>query len=1010
MKKYVLALILAASLVPVPASAAAEKEPDTTVIVELSAPDGISASTYALNCAKEAARRIDGLEYEDIYDTLLCGFSATLPESAVTSLERLDFTENVYYSAAYEPLSFEGSDSHTAVLAAEMIGIGAAREEGLTGDGIKVAVIDSGFDVTHPAFDAEVKETLDLKSFENRLAINKLSAQSVIKDITELRYNSKIPFMYDYQGKDTDVSTTLDHGTHVAGIIGAVSTEKSTMQGIAPDCQLLLMKVFDDDGASTLDTVLISALEDALKLGADVINMSLGHYAGSSHTSRVLGLDNLIRRIEERGCVVVCAAGNDSVTTARGNGEGMGYPLASYTDYGVISSPSASNHALCVAAVNNAVYYGNYIRHTKNQSFYFEYTDTNVLHGITEVPFREYFHGKTLDYAVIGGVGEEKDYEGVDVKGKIALVERGVIPFAEKVNIAASKGAVGVIVYNNVPDEYTNMVLDGAIIPAIFISREDGLSLISEKVHKITLNNDSISKPHPSGAGTISIYSSRGTTPSLDLKPDVSGVGGSVYSTVPGGAYDGSSGTSMAAPQIAGICTLLIERAKENGNYDPLTAVSEIRTTLLNTAIPVKNENGIEYSPREQGAGLVNIEAALSHTLEITSATTDEPKIELRDRLPDTVSFDVKLRNTDTQAVFVNLGVTLTSDGYTEIIKDGKAEYYSTLNPVADVASAITAAGSGNLNMHSKDFSPLKLTLEAGEERTVTLTVMLDGEYHKKLDGIFTNGHFVEGFLYCTSENFSVSIPYMGYVGDFSSAPVQDGDVYEGETAMFRGTRFYVSIDGTHITAGANIFTEPYVYDKNTVSFSPNGDGRADEILFGASYLRNYLSAKMTLTDSAGEIITTSAQGYCTKTKGMDETVLFRFFWDGSDGMYEGYKMPDGEYTMTIDYVLDDGRFTKQTYSYGITLDNTFPALKSVSLKGNALTLTADDSNGVFGIRIYENDSEGAFSLVSTDSTAVFDISEYEGSKLYYDIVDYAFNTTVGIIDLSELRKQGGVQ
>lgn len=1010
MKKTVLALALILSLIPLPTVSVDSSYILTDVIVELVPPEDGDYHSYAKDRAEYAAKLIRDLECDAIYDTLLCGFSAKIPEHSVALLEKCDFVESVYYSASYEPMSYGYSDSASAMLASEMVGINAAKSAGLTGDGIKVAVIDSGFDVTHPAFDKEVTETLDLESFAERLALNKLNAQKTVEDLSKLRHNSKIPFMFDYANKDTDVSTTLDHGTHVAGIIGAAPTDKSTMQGIAPDCQLLLMKVFGDDGSSALDSVLISALEDALKLGADVINMSIGHYAGSSQTSRIIGLDNLLRRIEEKGCTVICAAGNDSFTTDRSTAavsDGIFYPPAGYTDYGAISSPSASEHALAVAAVNNDVYYGEYIRHGENQGFFFEYTDTNVTGEVIPVTFREYFHGKTLDYAVIPGIGEEKDYEGIDVKGKLALVIRGTIPFAEKANIAAANGALGVIVYNNIENEYVNMELSGASIPAIFISNADGQRLISESSHRVIIENASISKPHPEGAGTMSRYSSRGTTPSLKLKPDIAGVGGSVYSTLPGGRYGGISGTSMASPQLAGLCALLYEKAKADGSFSAETAVSDAKKVLMNTAIPVRSDDGIEYSPREQGAGLVNFEAALSHSLEITCPENGAPKLELGDRLSEITEFGVKLRNITDSALTFKLGVTLTSDGYTELTLNDKTEYYSTLKPVADTASRITSEASGNLNRYASDYAPCEITLEAGEERIIPMKIEFDNEYHSKLNEIFVNGHFVEGFIYCTSEKINASLPYMGYIGDFSSGSVIDGDIYKEETVIFKGSRLYIPLDDIHITAGANIYTTPHTYDADTISFSPNGDGNADEILFGTSYLRNYLSACMTVTDKDGNILARTPQGYGTKTKGIDETIVFRFFWDGGDGIYDGYTMPDGKYTMTLDFVLDDGRDTKQTYSYDITLDNTYPTLESITLVGDTLTVQASDTNGIFGVRVYEGMIEDAFSKISIDSCAEFDISDYDGSKLYYDIVDYAFNTTVGIIDLNELRNNG---
>ncbi len=981
-------LLIAAQLLTFGGSASVPTTEASEVIVTLDAPDGVDAYSYALECAEALTSRIPGAEYGYIYDTLLCGFSLTLPKWSVSALSSLGFVDTVYGVGEYEALSAE----EIKTFAARSVSVTESVTDGLTGDGVKVAVIDNSFDVTHPAFDVTVTETLDIDAYAMKPGIPvRLNAMKYVINVQKFYHSAKIPFVFDYADHDTDVlDEKNNHGTHVAGIIGAAATDENEMHGIAPDCQLLLMKVFSDGAKTATDSALIAALEDAVRLEADVINLSIGHYAGSADMS-VIGLDKVIEKVRESGVTLICAVGNHGVTTDRANTD---LPLATYTDYGTVSSPATAAEAIAVASVDSAVIYGEHFKGTDGTPYY--YLDTNIVSGVTDITFSEYFEGRTLEYVAVPGVGEESDYENLDVNGKLVLIERGTIPFTEKANIAAAHGALGAIIYNNVANEYANMDLTGAIIPALAITLEDGKALLLQEEKKLSFSAEYIYVENSDSAGEISHFSSWGVTPSLTLKPDVAAIGGYVYSTVIGG-YGTMSGTSMAAPQLTGITALLIEKQhSESGNGNIMNAIT-------NTASPVLQSNGVEYSPRAQGAGLINLSAALERNIEITHTKNGKTKAELFDKLGNTFFFDVTLKNLTDEPLEASLSATLTNDGY--IRQSG--EYYSTLTAEADVKSLITADESGNINRYSEGFAPLALTLGAGEEKTVTLTFTLDTVYHKRLARIFSNGYFAEGFVYCEGGGTTVSLPYMGYIGDFTSGSVADGDAYTNGSTMFGSTKFMLEIDGSFSPAGTNIFAGSEVFDGDTVAFSPNGDGYADEIFFAATHIRNSRSAVMTVYAADGEIIRTSKVDTITKTAGKDQAVVFYFSWDGGDGMHSFYKMPDGDYTFEVIYTLDYGDNSTQKFSYNVKLDTELPHLTEMRLSGNRLTVAADDNSGVRAIRVYEGGPDGV-SYLEADGEAVFNISDIKSDIIYYEITDEAYNTLVGRVSVSEIRKRSG--
>ncbi len=1003
-KRFIAAILTLSEMLLLSSTPVIPVSPMTDVIVELNLPHGENSAEYAMMCAEYTSELIADAEYDYVYDTLLCGFHMTLPENSIAALESFNFVSEVYSCAEYELLSY--SENEYALSSSQMIGYETAEKLGLTGDGVKIAVIDSGFDVNHPAFDVSVKDTLNLKKHASATGTKRLNAMRHILKEDSLRHNSKIPFRFDYADLDTDVFSDEIHGTHVAGIIGAAPTEGSAMHGIAPASQLLLMKIFSDSTQTATDYALLAALEDAVKINADIVNLSLGQYAGSTNVNTIIGLDKIIEKAEINGTVIVCAVGNDSVSTKNSQlatEGGTKNPPASYTDYGMLCFPATTDYPLSVTSVDNFVLFREHFRHAKNESITPEFSDTNETSGILTGSFTEHFDGKTLEYVTIPGLGEEKDYDGLDLNGKIALIERGTITFIEKVNTAAKHGAVGAIVYNNIDREYVNMDLTGVNIPAIFISREDGLALIEEEINKVKFSKDFTVIDQGDTSGKISDFASWGCTPSLTLKPDVSGVGKGVLSTVNGGGYEGSEGTSMAAPQISGVCALYIEHELNIGIIGKVRRAERIKTAIMNSAGLILQDDGTEYSPRAQGAGLVDLRELFSREVEITYAANGKPKAELYDKLGETFCFDVNIKNLTESNLEVSLAATLTSDGYEELETNGEKAYYSTLKAVPDAASVITSGESGNINRYAENSTALLLTLDPGETRTVEITVKFDENYHRALDSVFTNGHFAEGFIICKTENTVASMPYMGYIGDWCAAPVIDADFYAGEKELFDSTKLLVQYANEYSIAGINFFAEPDITDVKTISFSPNGDMLADSIHLTATNIRNVRNAVFTVNDANGNEIDRKEYDYIYKANKSDGTVIFKFTWKGSDRYYAPYKLPDGKYMINATYILDYGENNIQTYSYPFTLDTIPPSVTEISLDNGKLTINAEDENGIYAICIYANENEKSGDIFKVTENATFDISDYDGDYLYYDVIDYAYNIRVGKIVLSDL-------
>ncbi len=960
------------------------------VIVTLKLPAGESSADFAAACRERVCEQFS-LSSDFTYDTLLCGFHLSLPASMLPMIEALPFVADALPCGSYAPANAsEIATAYEDAAAAAREMISASDDIPYTGDGIKIAVIDSGFDVTHPAFASAVTETLDLQKVNVSLGNKRLSVMRYVEHATDFYYNAKIPFRFDYADKDTDVSAKDDHGTHVAGIIGAAPTKSSRMHGIADGAQLLLMKIFENEKSAS-DHLLVAAMEDALKLGADIVSLSLGRYSGSVR-SQIEGMNSLLDKMQDEGCLVICASGNDGSAAKYSSIKEAALPPASYTDFGTVSTPAASNETIAVSSVNAPFSSAYYFKHPATERT-FEFTDTNTRAGEFNENFSSLFDGKTMEYVVIPGIGEEADYANVDLNGKIALIQRGTTTFVEKVNIAASHGAVGAIIYNNIEEkEALGLDLTGARIPAISISLRDGETLAAAQDRRLAFSNSFIMLKRSDDVSRLSSFSSMGVTPSLTLKPDLCAVGGNVYSTVPGGEYAVLSGTSMAAPQIAGAAALLLEKLHGEGIRGK-DAATIVYNRLMNTAVPIVQENGAEASPRKQGAGLIDIAAALDAEISLRYAVNKKPKAELFDLFGDFIYLDVEVENITDAPLTVSVGASLAVDGYTVIETESGEMAFNTLEAVSDTLSKINM-GEQNLNKNAKDFEPLSLTLAPGETKLLPLVLEFDEAYHKSLDEVFTNGHFIDGFVFVTTQKRSYGLPYMGFKGDFAASPVLDLAT-EGTEPLFGGTYFVVETMDRLEKAET-----PAVGD---VAFSPNGDGLGDILAFHARQLRNTVSSVSTITSETGEVLFYSEAGYAIKSNGLD-AVVYDHGWHGGDDVKSRFVFPDGKYTLRVEYILDDRAQQTQTYTYDILLDTKKPVLKELRLDGTVLHIEAEDTGGVKLIKISQSIAKDAFTAETDGGSAAFDLREFQGDTLYYEIVDYALNSFVGKLSLSELR------
>lgn len=527
------------------------------------------------------------------YTSTLNGVSMELPANKVKSLLQSKVVKTVWPNnkIQIEPQS-DSEDTAVANKATNEVfpGINKLHEEGFTGKGIKVGVIDTGIDYNHPDL------TDAYKGYRAQPGVNPKSISPSTVKGWDFVDNDADPMetTYDdwkksgYAEKDPLSGSTFytEHGTHVSGIIAGRGKNNTNyaVTGVAPDADLYVYRVLGEYGSGSTESVL-AGIDKSVSDDMDVINLSLGNSSNDPENVESLAINNAVLS----GVTAVVAAGNA--------GNGM------YT----VGAPGAAALAITVGA---------------NDTKSVIPTAKGALHGTTDVSIDlkllakgyndnvETLKGLNLPVVFIPGTGAEGNYTGKDVANKIVMVSRGTISFDEKIKTAQKHGAKAVIIINNVPGEglIPSYLGNGAgYIPAYSVSYEQGSPLLSKITATSTFSFDELGQLVDEG-NKLATFSSRGPARiTYDIKPEVTAPGVSVFSTVPSYvhgadqignyqyAYDSLSGTSMATPNVAGVAALL---KQANPDITP----AQIKETLMNTADSL---NG-SYSVFESGAGQVN--------------------------------------------------------------------------------------------------------------------------------------------------------------------------------------------------------------------------------------------------------------------------------------------------------------------------------------------------------------------------------------------------------------------
>ncbi|KAH8674310.1 peptidase S8/S53 domain-containing protein [Xylariales sp. PMI_506] len=587
--------------------------------------------------------------------------------------------------------------------------------EGVVGSGIKIGVIDTGVDYTHPALGGCFGPGCLVSYGADLVGDNYTGA------------NIPVPDDDPYDG-------CAGHGTHVSGIIAAQPNELG-FTGAAPGVTLGMFRVFGCDG-SAADDVLINAYLQAFEAGSQIITASIGGSSGWSEEPWAV----VVSRIVDQGVPCTVSAGNSG-------------------DYGLFYASTAADgkKVTAIASFDNIVTpalltISNYtIDGGAAQEFGYALGEPGAWSGVN-LPLW------TASYNVTDPAGGCDPYpaDTPDLSGYVVLIRRGTCTFVQKATNAAAFGAKYIMFYNNVNGAVTTEVDVDGILAAGMVTPDQGATWVTalQAGSEVVLSfADPVTAPvelqildNDLTGGYVSTYSSWGPTFEADVKPQVGSPGGNILSTWPVdlGSYAVISGTSMACPLVAGIYALI---AEVRGTFDPAT----IENLLASTASPALLNDGTATYPAlapvaQQGAGLVQAyDAAYATTLLSVSSLAFNDT----DHFVGTLNFTIS--NTGTDDVTYELSTVGAATGYT---------FSDSLIP--DIFPGLNLDDS----YATVSFSESEVKVAAGSEVVVEVTVTpppIDGSLLPVYSGyINLNG----------SNGDALSLPYQGIVGSLHDTQV----------------------------------------------------------------------------------------------------------------------------------------------------------------------------------------------------------------------------------------------
>lgn len=480
------------------------------------------------------------------FDIALNAVAVELNSNTLAVVGSAPMVKTAQYQGLYSPAGHDDPD--LALVHAFDAWTAGGGGSSAMGAGVKVAIIDSGIDTSHPCFG-------DGGATEPNGGTN---SKVVFAGVFHNKAGSRGYGPEDLNGHGTHVAGTVACNLHTDAVLDGVSIPYDP-SGVAPAAQLGNFNVFPDSVPSARSEDILDALEEAYELGFDVANMSLGGGQGGIQDLLSIGVDNL----DAANMVVAVAAGNPGNFFSSVESPGMAPGALTAGAYTV-------GHFVGVEVTRGAVT-------AKAAAGDFATVSTDLTRPVS-APAGSGAAGLSTGCA---------PFAAGSLTGTIALIARGACTFETKIRNGGAAGADAVIIVNNVGGDPIAMGDDTAIpgipaTPAYMVSMTDGSALKGaagnatiEAARTYFFTGNSNIMAGFSGAGPTDV--------DFRVKPDVTAPGVNVLSSQPAWTcgtppcWAFFQGTSMATPHLAGIAAVV------RGQHASWSA-GEVRSAIVNTA------------------------------------------------------------------------------------------------------------------------------------------------------------------------------------------------------------------------------------------------------------------------------------------------------------------------------------------------------------------------------------------------------------------------------------------
>ena len=449
-------------------------------------------------------------------------------------------------------------------------------------------------------------------------------------------------------------------------------------------------------------------------------------------------------------------------------------------------------------------------------------------------------------------------------------------------------------------------------------------------------------------SGTPSYYTSWGVSASLELKPEIMAPGGSIYSSLPDNKYGYKSGTSMATPFMSGVGALVNQYYKTNpfvsdfNGYTGKEKVAFLEKLMMTSAKPAYQTNGVPYSPRQQGAGQVDMKNLLACSVVLTG-DTGKANLSLGE-IENSFTLEFDITNISNRTVtFDDISLQVMTDGYKT--ESGK----NVVNGTVSFPVSATLAET--------------ITIVSGETYEFSAEVTLDASAISENLKIFKNGFFVDGYAILNEENdvSSASLPFTGFYGDWDNLKIFDTTVYDNggstlidEDVPFTSGTFIAATDGTYLFPAGRNYIDPTYVSKDLIAYS-----HKEPYVFGI-FLKTLRAietgARMTVENASGETVFTD-----TTESATSKFTQFAYFFDKETFP----DLPEGAYAFNMEASSIGSEDVNDTLSIPFVVDNTDPEILSASLdeENKTVTLTVSDNHAPDSVYVFYDLADGTRSL-----------------------------------------------